>query len=99
MTCFYSDQEDNLMHYIIYCERVNVFWTNFFHLWQDISGIKINTWLSVWQWHSKHSQLSHILLNKLFIYTLQESQPFDFYEFWIILKEKIDFEIKYHLYK
>ena len=99
--CSFCNNEDNLMHYFIYCKNVKLFWKCFFNWWYAISKVAIDETLDehILFGFPGNSEIEMVLnfcmlLAKWFIYCkkLNGKNDLDLYEYLLILKERLQIE-------
>ena len=99
--CAFCDNEDDLLHYFIYCHKTDLFWKCFFNWWYAISDITIDETLEehILFGYPGNSDVEKVLnycvlLAKWFIHCkkIQEKSDLDLYEYLIVLKERLSIE-------
>ena len=100
-TCSFCENEDNLLHYFLYCQNTDLFWKCFFNWWHGITGINICETMDehILFGYPGTSDVEKILnycvlLAKWFIYCkkLNGKNNLDLYEYLIMLKERLQIE-------
>ena len=99
--CDFCNEEDNLLHYFIYCPNTNLLWKCFFNWWYTITKIDIKETLDehILFGYPGNNEIETVLnfcvlLAKWFIYCrkLNNNNDMDFYQYQVQLKERLYIE-------
>ena len=99
--CNFCDEEDNILHFFLYCNNSEIFWSSFFNWWCKISEVVLDEILEdqiIFGFPCNTEMelvLNYcVLLGKWYMYSakMREKNDFDLYGYLVQLKQRLSIE-------